>query len=154
MIFLDTSAVVAMLARETDGPALADQLEQARERIAAAQVTLESSMRLSSLFNVSPSAADARVTALLRESSTEVVPIDEEIAHVAVAAFERYGKDRGSAASLNFGDCLSYRAPRRTAPNCCSRAATSQRPISPKRERRLRAAVVFFWIDRSMSQFC
>ena len=108
MIFLDTSAVVAMLAREKDGPALADKLEQARERITAAHVILESAMRLSSLFNVSPSAADSRVTALLRESSIEVVPIDEDVAHVAVAAFERYGKGRGSAASLNFGDCLSY----------------------------------------------
>jgi len=108
VIFLDTSAVVAMLARETDGPALADKLEQARERITAAHVILESAMRLSSLFDVSPSAANSRVTALLRESSIEVVPISEDIAHAAVLAFERYGKGRKSRAGLNFGDCLSY----------------------------------------------
>ena len=36
-----------------------------------------------------------------------VVPITEDIAHIAVAAFERYGKGRAKA-GLNFGDCLSY----------------------------------------------
>src|ERR1700693_1551787 len=97
-----------MLAREADGPALAEKLEQARERITAAHVILESAMRLSSLFDVSPSAADTRVTALLRESSIEVVPISEDIAHAAVLAFERYGKGRKNRAGLNFGDCLSY----------------------------------------------
>ncbi len=43
----------------------------------------------------------------LHEASIAVVPIDEEVAHAAVAAFERYGKSRHRA-SLNFGDCLSY----------------------------------------------
>jgi ribonuclease VapC len=108
VIFLDTSAVVAMLAREADGPSLADKLEAADERITAGHVILESVMRLSSLFHISPSAADSRVTALLRESSVEVVPITEETAHIAVAAFERYGKGRKHRANLNFGDCLSY----------------------------------------------
>jgi ribonuclease VapC len=37
-----------------------------------------------------------------------VVPITEEVAHIAVAALERYGKGRGKNAKLNFGDCLSY----------------------------------------------
>lgn len=36
------------------------------------------------------------------------MPITEEIAHISVAAFERYGKGRSHAASLNFGDCISY----------------------------------------------
>jgi ribonuclease VapC len=107
VIFVDTSAIVAMLAREPDGPLLADKLEQARQRITAGHVILESAMRLSSLVDVSPSVADSRVTALLRDSSVDVVPITEEVAHVAVAAFERYGKGRGKA-RLNFGDCLSY----------------------------------------------
>jgi ribonuclease VapC len=108
VIFLDTSAVIAMLAREADGPTLADKLEGDHERITAGHVILESAMRLSSLFQISPSAADHRVTALLRESSVNVVPITEDIAHGAVAAFERYGKGRKHRAGLNFGDCLSY----------------------------------------------
>jgi ribonuclease VapC len=107
VIFLDTSALIAMLAREPDGPSFADKLQQTPERITAAHVILEAAMRLSSLFELTPSAVDSRVTALLRQSSVEVVSITEEIAHMAVAAFERYGKGRGKA-GLNFGACLSY----------------------------------------------
>lgn len=105
MIFVDTSAIVAMLAREPDGLLLADKLEQAGERITAGHVILESAMRLSFLVNVAPSVADSRITALLRDSAVDVVPITEDVAHVA---FERYGKGRKNRAGLNFGDCLSY----------------------------------------------
>jgi ribonuclease VapC len=37
-----------------------------------------------------------------------IVPIDETVARIAADAFERYGRGRGHAARLNFGDCLSY----------------------------------------------
>jgi ribonuclease VapC len=107
VIFLDTSALVAMLAREPDGSSLADKLQQTPERLTAPHVILETAMRLSSLFALAPSAVDSRVTALLRQGSVEVVPITEDIAHIAVVAFERYGKGCGKA-GLNFGDCLSY----------------------------------------------
>jgi ribonuclease VapC len=108
VIFVDTSAVIAILAREPDGLSLTDRLGQERERISAGHVILESAMRLSSIFKISPTAAGSRVAALIRESSIRIVPVDEEVAHVAVAAFERYGKGRKSRAGLNFGDCLSY----------------------------------------------
>ena len=105
---METSAVVAMLAAEPDAAALADKLEADRERISAGHVILEASMRLASLLALTPTVADGLVTRLLREADIKVVPITEEIAHVSVAAFERYGKGRRHRASLNFGDCLSY----------------------------------------------
>ena len=108
MIFVDSSAIVAMLAAEAEGRALARKLEADRERISAGHVILESSMRLAALLDLTPTAADELVTRLLREAEIEVVPITEEIAHVSVAAFERYGKGRRNRAGLNFGDCLSY----------------------------------------------
>lgn len=108
MIFVDTSAIVAMVAAEPDAPALAAKLEAERERISAGHVILEASMRLATLLGLTPTIADALVTRLLREADIAIVPITEDIAHVSVAAFERYGKGRKSRASLNFGDCLSY----------------------------------------------
>ena len=65
-------------------------------------------MRLATLLDLTPTVADGLTTRLLREAGVAIVPITEEIAHLAVAAFERYGKGRRHRARLNFGDCLSY----------------------------------------------
>jgi len=107
VIFVDSSAVVAMIAGEPDASALAAKLAEQRDNITAPHVILESCMRLSSIFEFLPTVAESLVAGLLRETSTAVLPITEEIGHLAVEAFERYGKGRGKAA-LNFGDCLSY----------------------------------------------
>ena len=107
MIFVDTSAVVAMLAHEPEEQTFAEALARDHEVITAGHVILESAMRLSSLFDLPPTAVDRRIRALLRQTSTSVVPITEHIAHLAVETFERYGKGRHKA-GLNFGDCLSY----------------------------------------------
>jgi ribonuclease VapC len=108
VIFIDASAIVAMLALEPEAPVFAAKLEAAPALISAPHVILEASMRLSTLLKLSPTLADDVVTRLFREAGIAVVPITEDIAHVAVTAFERYGKGRGNAANLTFGDCLSY----------------------------------------------
>lgn len=108
MIFVDSSAVVAILTADPDAPALAGKLAAERERISAGHVILESCTRLASQLGLTPAAADGLVTRLLREADITVVPITEEIAHDSVVAFERYGKGRGATGTLNFGECLSY----------------------------------------------
>jgi ribonuclease VapC len=108
MIFVDSSAIVALLAADPDAAALAGKLDSDSERISGGHVILESSLRLASLFGLAPAAADGLVTRLLREAEIDIVPITEDIGHAAVAAFERYGRGRGSVGNLNFGDCLSY----------------------------------------------
>jgi ribonuclease VapC len=108
VIFVDSSALVAMLTAETDAVTLGKKLEADRERICAGHVILESSMRLATLLSLTPTAAEELVTRLLREAEVDIVPITEEIAHASVVAFEHYGKGRKSKAGLNFGDCLSY----------------------------------------------
>jgi len=108
VIFVDSSAIVAMLAAEPDAPALAEKLAAERERISAGHAILEASMVLAAMLGVSPTVADGLVTRVLREADIEIVPITEEIAHISVAAFERYGKAQKTRAKLNFGDCLSY----------------------------------------------
>jgi len=108
VIFVDSSAIIAILAAEPDAPALAAKLEADRERICAGHVILEASIVLATMLGVSPTIADGLVTRVLREADIGIVPITEEIAHLAVAAFDRYGKGRRTRAKLNFGDCLSY----------------------------------------------
>ena len=43
----------------------------------------------------------------LRQGGIEVLPLDEELAWGAHAAWQRFGKGR-HAAGLNFGDCFAY----------------------------------------------
>lgn len=108
-MFVDTSAIVAILVPEPDANVYVTKLESiAAVKITSAHVLLEAAMRLSTLLKVSPTIVDASVTQLLREARVDIVPITEDIAHLAVIAFERYGKGRGHPARLNFGDCLSY----------------------------------------------
>jgi len=108
VIFVDTSAIIAIIAREPDAAAFAGKIEAEGECISSAHVLLEASMRLASILSLSPTAADVLVSRLLRESGIAFVPITEAIGHASLAAFERYGKGRKSRAGLNFGDCLSY----------------------------------------------
>jgi ribonuclease VapC len=108
VIFVDSSAIVAILAADPDAAALAGKLEGDAERISAGHVILEASTRLASLFGLTPAAAGGLVTRLLREADISIVPITEDVGHAAVAAFDRYGRGRGAGGNLNFGDCLSY----------------------------------------------
>jgi ribonuclease VapC len=108
VIFVESSAIVAILTADPDAAALAGKLESDAERISAGHVILEASMRLASLFGLTPVAADGLVTRLLREADISIVPITEDVGHAAVAAFDRYGRGRGAGGNLNFGDCLSY----------------------------------------------
>ena len=51
-MFVDTSAVVAILADEPDAASFAHKLEAAHQRLAAPHVILEASMRLSTLLGL------------------------------------------------------------------------------------------------------
>ena len=107
-MFIDTSAVVAILAREKEAGEFSAKIAGASRKLSAGHVTLEASMRLSSLLGVDPREVEAAITQMYAESKIEIVPIDAVVAREAVAAFARFGKGRGNKAKLNFGDCLSY----------------------------------------------
>ena len=107
MIFVDTSALIAILAEEPDASMFAAKIEAEADCISGAHVILESSMRFATIAGLRrrwPTDRLHRVPG----GAIDVVPMTEDVAHVAVAAFERYGKGRKSRAGLNFGDCLSY----------------------------------------------
>ena len=75
---------------------------------ATAPTLLESTMVLSKHFS-----GDARavVNEFVREFQIDVIPFSRDHYDAAIDAFYRFGKGR-HAASLNFGDCMSYAAAR------------------------------------------
>ena len=45
---------------------------------------------------------------MLRLFSLRIEPVTEAQAHLAIEAFDRFGKGTGHPAGLNYGDCFSY----------------------------------------------
>lgn len=111
-MFIDSSALVALLAKQPDHARIAAAIEQAESRQTSPLVRLEASMVLSTLLNVEPGVADAAISRLFDEAAIEVVPVTDAIAQAAVAAFARYGKGRGHPARLNLADCVVYASAR------------------------------------------
>ncbi len=108
LIFIDTSAIVAILCAEDDAPQFAAAIEAARTRITSPHVRLEACMVLSTRLNRPPEDVQEDFGALMTAANVQIVPLTDAMAREAVAAFGRYGKGKGHPAQLNLADCLSY----------------------------------------------
>jgi len=107
-MFVDASAMVAILAREEEDVALFRCLEAAREPITSALAIFETASAICRKKRLSVEAAEAEVRGLLKQACIRVVPMTDDEAHGALAAYARYGKGRGHPAQLNMGDCFAY----------------------------------------------
>lgn len=112
MIVLDASAIVAILASEDDGVAIAGRLDAARrtaEPLFASTVTLwEAALAVARLRSVTRLLAGAEVETFLRLAEVALVAPDTAITSLATEAAERYGMGPGYPGILNLGDCFSY----------------------------------------------
>ncbi len=107
MIFIDTSALIAILADEEDAAVYGAAINDDRKPLTSPAVILEASMRLSTMLDLAPPVARQRIDSFLATTGVDVMLIDREAGNLAVDAFARYGKGRHPA-RLNFADCLSY----------------------------------------------
>ncbi len=103
-MIIDTSAVVAILAGETDAEHFARLIEQDPTPRIGTPALLEASIVLMRWFGET---AEPALDAFIRESGAEVVPFDLPQLRAAQDAYRRFGKGRHPA-GLNFGDCMSY----------------------------------------------
>jgi ribonuclease VapC len=102
---IDTSAVVAILREESEAEALLRRLTAAGSRRISAASLLESAIVLEGKFG--PRGGE-QLDLFLARAQIEVEPVTAEQARIARKAWLRYGKGRGHASGLNFGDCFSY----------------------------------------------
>ena len=105
-MFLDSSALVAILLGEPDMLELRAKLKASR-RFTSPIVIYESSMAVMRANRKSIVEAQSTVFNLLKAYRIQVLPIGDRHAAVALEAFGRFGKGRHKA-SLNMGDCFSY----------------------------------------------
>jgi ribonuclease VapC len=106
-MFLDASAIIAIIARESDAAALAGRLRQAKEVHTSPIAVYEAVLGLARVGNTSIQDAEIVLNRFLEEVQAEIMSIGAEIGGSAIAAFDRFGKGRHPA-GLNMGDCFAY----------------------------------------------
>jgi ribonuclease VapC len=106
-MFLDASAIIAIIARESDAAAFAGRLRQAKEVHTSPIAVYEAVLGLARVGNTSIQDAEIVLNRFLEEVQAEIMSIGAEIGRSAIAAFDRFGKGRHPA-GLNMGDCFAY----------------------------------------------
>jgi ribonuclease VapC len=104
-VIVDTSALVAVVVRETGYEAVLAKLDRPDANAAMGTPTVvELGIVLSARLAIN---ARSLVTDLLEHFEIAEVPFADAHWRAAIEAFWRYGRGRHRAA-LNFGDCLTY----------------------------------------------
>ena len=106
-IFVDASALIAILTEESGWAALADRLEADQPRLCSAVSVWETVAGLCRSYTFSVDAARADVRRHLQVGNFRFVGIGEREFEIATDAYARFGKGRHPA-SLNMGDCFAY----------------------------------------------
>jgi ribonuclease VapC len=106
MIVVDSSALIAILEKESDAAIYAAAIRQADRVLISAVNVHESGMVLRARHGMP--AADRMWRFLKDENDFEIVPFDENQAREALAAFDRYGKGIHPRVRLNLSDCVAY----------------------------------------------
>jgi ribonuclease VapC len=103
-LVVDTSAAVAILAREPGADELVAALEQSDRRVMSAATLVE----LGIVFEARHGPAGRGIVErFLRDADVDVIDLDGEGAELAMDGWRRFGRGRHPAA-LNFGDCFTY----------------------------------------------
>ena len=107
-MFVDASAIVAILIEESDGPELSDRIQHAEGLFTSPVAIFEAVSSVARKERLSISVVAREVQLFLDRARIETRAINQDIGHAALAASARYGKGSGHPAGLNLGDCFAY----------------------------------------------
>ena len=106
-MFIDASAIVAVISREPGHEALAARMKAASNRVTSPLAVFEASLALARKAREEVALMRNRLDTILNSLDIVVVEIPASLGKDAVKAFERYGKGHHPA-KLNMGDCFAY----------------------------------------------
>ncbi len=106
-MFVDASALLAILLDEEEATRFAEAIASAERRLTSPLAIFETVAGLMRELSIPLSVAEASVRSVVAMDFT-VMPLTDEIGRIALDAFDRYGKGRGHPAQLNMGDCFAY----------------------------------------------
>ena len=111
-MFVDASAIVAILAGEPDAARFSDAIEAAEAPCTSGIALIDASLVLAARAGLPAGRINARIEELLVEARIGIVAVDQEVARIAIAAHERFGPGSGRTSPLDYGGCLAYAAAR------------------------------------------
>jgi ribonuclease VapC len=106
-MFIDASALTALLTDEAEARELLARLQGASRRLTSPLAVWETAIAVARILDLKIAEAADAVESYLLLIDIEMVAVPPETARVALDAFDRYGKGRHPA-RLNFGDCFAY----------------------------------------------
>lgn len=106
-LFLDASAIVAILAHEPEASPFDDRVSREPDLLTSPVAVWEATRGFAKARKLDFAEARRIVADYLRDFEVRLVPVGAEEAQVALDAHDRYGKGRHDA-SLNMGDCFAY----------------------------------------------
>ena len=107
-MFVDASAIVAILTREPEADAFVDLLDGASAAVTSPIAVFEATLGICRKRHASVAEAQEDVHQFLRTAGIRTLSVTADDAAGALDAFSRYGKGRGHPAQLNLGDCFAY----------------------------------------------
>jgi ribonuclease VapC len=107
-MFVDASALVAMLTFEPEAEDLTRKLEASEGLITSPVTIFETVASVARKTLLDADTTSREVHAFLRNAGVKTVVVDALAAHGAIEAHARYGRGSGHPARLNLGDCFAY----------------------------------------------
>ena len=106
-MFVDASALTAILTDEEEGPELAGRLENGSLRMTSPMAVWETTVAVARAHGLLATVAGQSVLDYLKIAGIDLVDIPASTTALAIDAFARFGKGKHPA-RLNFGDCFAY----------------------------------------------
>lgn len=106
-MFIDASALTALLTDEDDARELLARLQYGKARMTSPLAVWEAAIAVARVLDLPVGETAVALENYLTLMNIELAAVPPQAARLALEAFDRYGKGRHPA-QLNFGDCFSY----------------------------------------------
>jgi len=121
-MFIDASALTALLTNEDDARELLARLQQSRIRLTSPLAVWEATIAVARVLDLPIGETADALEGYLALMEIELIAVAPQTARIALDAFDRYGKGRHPA-RLNFGDCFAYACARHLGQPLMSKGA-------------------------------
>lgn len=111
-MFVDVSALVAMLTSEDDARLLASRLQASQKRLTSPLAALEAGVAIARATGLPIQESEAAVKRFLELMGIQILSLPVQLVPLAAAALARYGRDAGHPAGLGTSEAFAYAAAR------------------------------------------